>query len=213
MNETSENNSISRIVFDWIVPIDIFCFYFLFFNYGKVTETGIIKATGLVGILLLAITLVIGPLSRFFQSINFIKANRKFWGIASVVFVAIHALLVFGGYFNFSISILFNAISQKSIGLISGLISLLILFIVTATSFHFFMRHLNHATWKKIQNTSYIALFFALLHFFFIEQKAFSFTFNHVLETVPFWLSTIALFLRIIVYYFPKKITITSTAP
>lgn len=200
-----------RSLYDWALPIILFLIYFLFYNQGIASASGFIKTTGLVGILLLSITLFIGPASRFIQSINIEKEHRKFWGITSVAFVTVHALLVISNYFNYNLLVLFDTSRPKFPGLFSGLVSLLILFVVTATSYQFIMKHLQHATWKKIQNSSYIALLLGVIHFFLIEQKPTLSIIKYVLETIPFWFAIVVLVLRVCVYFFPKNVDSTST--
>lgn len=200
-----------RSLYDWALPIVLLLIYFFFYNQGIASTSGFIKTSGLVGILLLSITLFIGPASRFIQSLNIEKEHRKFWGIASVAFITVHAFLVINTYFHYNLFMLVDFSRPKFPGLFSGLVSLLILFVVTATSYQFIMRHLEHATWKKIQNASYIALLLALMHFFLMEQKTFPFTFKYILETIPFWLGTCTVVLRVIVYFFPKNTNVPST--
>ena len=83
-----DKNFIQRLI-DWGVPLGIFFLYFEFYNFGKFTPSEMVKTTGLVAIFLLALTLFVGPLARFIPSLDILKAHRKFWGIASFLFLVL----------------------------------------------------------------------------------------------------------------------------
>jgi len=203
-HHSADKNLIQRLI-DWALPVGLFILYFTLYNFGKFTPPEMIKTTGLMAIALLSITLVIGPLSRFVPSINVFKAHRKFWGISSFVFLVIHACLVVIIYFELNIFGIFNTASPKFIGLFAGFISLLVLLLVTVTSNHRLIKHLNPEMWKKIQTTSYIALTLAVIHFYLMELKDGVLVINRSLGQITFWFATIVVLFRLIVFFLPKK--------
>lgn len=190
---------------DWAGPIVLFLTYFLFYNFGKISPSELIKSTGLASVGLLSITLVIGSVSRFIPAVNVLKAHRKFWGISSFVFACIHALLVISVYFDWDISVFFNTASPRFWGLSIGLLSLILLFVITATSFQFVFRKLPPHIWKYIQNFSYAALLLAVAHFFLMEQKDGVLVIKRLLGQITYWFAILVIFIRILVYFLPKK--------
>lgn len=199
-----ENNLIQRII-NWLVPVGLFFLYFFFYNFGKFTSSEMIKTTGLMAISLLSITLFVGPIGRFIPSLNILKAHRKFWGITSFLFAAIHALLVFIFYYNFNLFDLINPENAKFFGFIAGLLALIILLIITISSHKKVLHHINPHLWKAIQTTSYIALFLAVLHFNLVEQVKGVLVIKRLLGRITYWFAAIVILIRLIVILIPKK--------
>lgn len=195
-------NTFQKIL-DYALPIGIIVLYFLFYNFGKISPSEMIKTSGLVAIMLLSITLFIGSLSRFVPSANILKIHRKHWGIASFIFALIHTLLVILYYFKLDFFRLFDV--SKGIGTQAGLIALLILFMATVTSFHVVFARLPEGMWKKLQMTSYAALALVVLHFFIMEQRDGVFVIKRTLGQITYWFAFVALIARVVVAIFPKK--------
>ncbi|OGK19766.1 hypothetical protein A3D80_03400 [Candidatus Roizmanbacteria bacterium RIFCSPHIGHO2_02_FULL_40_13b] len=201
----SMDKNLLQKLLDWIVPIGILLIYFFFYNFGKITPSEMIKTTGLVAIALLSITLFIGSLSRFIPAVNILKVHRKHWGIASFVLAIIHTFLVIMFFYKFDFFRLFNFTKSNTIGIQAGLIALLILFMVTVSSFHMIFEKLPEGMWKKLQMTSYIALALVVLHFFLMEQKDGVFVIKRLLGQITYWFAFVVLIARIVVAIFPKK--------
>ena len=160
---------------------------------------------GTCGNCMLSITLFIGSLSRFIPAVNILKVHRKHWGIASFVLAIIHTFLVIMFFYKFDFFRLFNFTKSNTIGIQAGLIALLILFMVTVSSFHMIFEKLPEGMWKKLQMTSYIALALVVLHFFLMEQKDGVFVIKRLLGQITYWFAFVVLIARIVVAIFPKK--------
>lgn len=84
---SAEKNIIQRLL-DWIVPLGLLFLYLQFYNFngdkissfaynfGQITPSEMIKTSGLLAISLLSFSLVIGPLCRFFPSLDVLKAHK-----------------------------------------------------------------------------------------------------------------------------------------
>lgn len=200
----TEEKNIVQHVGDWALPIGLLVVYFLFYNFGKITPSEMIKTTGLVAIMLLSITLFIGSISRFFPVFNILKAHRKFWGVSSFVYALVHAGLVLAIYADFDVIGLFTQ-SSSLLGLIAGLAALGILFIVTVSSIHRIISRLPPGAWKMLQMTSYLALALAVAHFYLVEQVNGVFVIKRLMGQITYWFAFVALIARVVVFVFPKE--------
>lgn len=201
---TKDKNTFQKII-DWLVPVGMFLIYFLFYNFGKISAPEMIKTTGLVSIALLSLTLLVGPATRFFPALAILKAHRKFWGVSSFLFLLVHFVLVLVVYFDLNFLKMFDTNNPKSFGLVIGLLSFLILLIVTITSNHRLIKFLHPDMWKKIQTTSYIALILAVVHFFQMESESGVLVIKRSLGQITYWFATIVVIIRFVVFLFPKK--------
>lgn len=195
---SKEKNFIQKLL-DFGLPLGLFLLYFQFYNFGKITPSEMIKTTGLLSIALLSFTLFIGPICRFFPSLNILKAHRKFWGITSFFVALIHFFLVYIYYFNSSLSRLFDPTTEKYYGLLAGIVSLVVLLLVTLTSNKAVLNSLSPKTWKIIQSLSYLALIFAVLHFYLVESKSGVLVIKRLLGQITFYFATIVIIIRAIV--------------
>ena len=103
----SDSKNAFQQLLDFGVPLILFWLYFQFYNFGQITPAEMIKTSGLLAISLLSLSLVIGPLCRFFPGLDILKAHRKVWGIASFYAAAIHTGLIF--YYFFKLDGTFNS--------------------------------------------------------------------------------------------------------
>lgn len=201
---STEKNIIQKII-DFGFPILLFWLYFQFYNFGKITPSEMIKTSGLVAIALLSITLGIGPLCRFIPFLNDLKAHRKVWGIASFLFAFIHTSLIYVYFFKYDLSKFVNFSNPKYLGLLAGIVSLLILFIVTLTSYKKFLDLLSPRTWKIIQTTSYLALMLAVVHFYIVESTNGVLVIKRLLGQITFGFAAIVVLIRLLVILLPTK--------
>lgn len=215
MNKSVSNNhpyhdSVNKNVFqkllDFGVPLVLFLLYFKFYNFGKISPSEMIKTTGLLAIALLSITLLVGPLCRFIPSLYYLKAHRKFWGILSFITALTHAVLVYVYYSNYDFYKLFNTASPKYFGILAGVIALIILLVVAITSSQKILNSLNPKAWKIIQSTAYLALIFAVLHFYLVESINGVLVIKRMLGKLTYYFATAVIIIRLIVLFFPKKI-------
>lgn len=201
----SEQKNIIQTVLDFGFPIALFYLFFQFYNFGKITPSEMIKTTGLLSISLLGFTLAIGPLCKFFPFLNFLKANRKVWGISSFLIAFAHVSLVFIYFYKFDLSKFVDTSNPKYPGIISGLLALVILFLVTMTSNKIALTKLSPKTWKLIQTSSYLALILAVSHFFLMESTGGELVIKRLLGQITFWFSATVIAIRVLVIFFPSS--------
>lgn len=129
-----------------------------------------IRATGSCAIILLHVILCIGPLARLNRRFLPLLYNRRHLGVLTFLIALTHAVLVLGYYHGFGvlhplISLLTSNTSYRSLVAfpfqVLGLLALLILFLMAATSHDFWLRNLSPATWKRLHMAVYAA--YALL--------------------------------------------------
>lgn len=201
---STEKNITQRLI-DIGVPAGLFLLYYQFYNFGKITPQEMIKTTGLLAVALLSLTLIIGPVCRFFPSLDFLKAHRKFWGILSFFVALTHAVLIYIFYVNYNLAKLFNPASPKYFGLLAGLASLLILLAVTLTSNKLALNSLSPKVWKVVQSMAYLALILAVLHFYLVESVNGVLVIKRVVGQITFGFAGLTVLIRLFVLIFPNK--------
>lgn len=201
---SQKKNIIQRLI-DVGVPVGLFLLYFLFYNFGKITPSEMVKTTGLLAIALLSLTLLIGPACRFFPALNILKVHRKFWGILSFFIALTHALLIYIFYANYNLTKLFDPTSPKYLGLLAGLISLVILLTVTLSSNKKILNAVSPNAWKLIQSASYLALAFAVVHFYLVESTNGVLVIKRLLGQITFGFAGAVILLRLIVLLLPSQ--------
>lgn len=199
----SIDKNLTQHLIDWGVPIGLFLFYFLFYNYGKISPSEMVKTSGLMAISLLALTLLIGPLARFVGAVDSLKAHRKFWGISSFLFLLVHIGLVITFYFKFNLGLLIDTSNPKFGGLAAGVLATIILLLVTLTSNQKALKGLSPRTWKIIQTTSYLALILAAAHFYLMEQVNGVLVIKRLLGKITLWFAVAVIIMRLIVLLLP----------
>ena len=199
-----DKNIVQRII-DFAVPILLFWIYFNYYNFGKFTASEMIKTSGLLTIALLSLTLIIGPITKLFPGLEFLKAHRKFWGIISFLAVLAHIALVFINYYKFDLLKFVDFANPKYPGILAGIISLAILLLVTLTSNKLALKSLSPRTWKTIQTTSYLALILAVAHFYIVESVDGVLTIKRLAGQLTFGFATITVIIRFLVLLLPKK--------
>jgi sulfoxide reductase heme-binding subunit YedZ len=130
----------------------------------------VLRAFGLTAVILLFITLAIGPLARLSDRFKPLLYNRRHMGVTVFFFALIHAGLVLMWYHGFSETNVFvsllatNPNYDRIYGFpfeALGLAALLILFVMAATSHDFWLDFLGAPVWKLIHMLVYPA--YALL--------------------------------------------------
>lgn len=190
-----------QVFIDFAVPAGLLYIFFAFYNNYQITPSEMVKTSGLLAITLLGLTLIIGPISRIFPALGFLKAHRKFWGILSFVVVLVHTLLVTHFFFKWDLSRFINTSNPKFPGLLSGELALIILLLVTFTSSNKIVAKLNPKTWKIIQTTSYIAMALALSHFYLMETVDGVLVIKRLLGKITFWFSVAVIVARLVVLF------------
>ncbi len=133
----------------------------------------LIRATAVLAFALLHVALVIGPLARLDRRFLPLLYNRRHLGVTTFLVSLVHAVLVLGYYHGFGTigpvsSLLTSNVQYRSIAAFPfetlGLIALLILFLMAATSHDFWLKNLSPAAWKGLHMLVYPAYVLLVLH-------------------------------------------------
>ena len=160
--------------YDIILVASIFAFIAAFFVFSKLShrspqaisdEILLLRATAVCGFTLLHITLAIGPLARLWPITAPLLYNRRHLGVATFLVCAFHATLatLFYGAFAgvFPLRAILAAGDIRSISGFPlewlGMLALLILATLAATSHDFWLKWLSPRTWKSLHMLIYIA--------------------------------------------------------
>lgn len=134
----------------------------------------LIRATGTCAIVILHLILAIGPLARLWPS-RFapLLYNRRHFGVAMFFLALIHGAVVLAWYGGFGVVDPLTAIFTMNdrydsfIGLpfeVFGILALVILFFMAATSNDFWLKNLSPRCWKTLHMGVYIAYASLVLH-------------------------------------------------
>lgn len=132
------------------------------------------RALGDVSFILLAITLMIGPLSRLWVPASKLLPWRRVLGIWFFLIAVLHVVLIFDGWFEWDImrSLGYQLdgrhyiLSKPGFGLANliGFVGFLFAFILTATSFDKIIKSLGGKAWKWIQNFAHVIFYLIAFH-------------------------------------------------
>lgn len=165
----------------WMVGLSVL-FLLAFFVTSSVLYSGdeaissmilIIRAFGVLAIVLLHVILCIGPLSRLSTMFAPVLYNRRHLGVMMFLAALIHGglVLLFYGAFGVRSPIAGVFDGYQSYTSISGfpfelmgLVALLILFGMASTSHDFWLSFLTARVWKSLHMLVYVAYGFVLLH-------------------------------------------------
>jgi methionine sulfoxide reductase heme-binding subunit len=163
-------------IYDAIVWSGVAAYLLLFIGLGvflqpaATIETLLIRAFGTCAGLLLHIVLIIGPLCRLSRKFLPLLYNRRHLGVTTFLVGAVHAgLSIFQfhalGRVNPFVSVLTSNTRFASVAdfpfQVLGLIALIILFLMAATSHDFWLNNLTAPVWKRLHTLVYAA--YALL--------------------------------------------------
>ncbi|HZX33995.1 MAG TPA: ferric reductase-like transmembrane domain-containing protein [archaeon] len=143
--------------------------FFLAFNL-LTNDLGLLKnvskAAAVAGTILIAITLLLGPLSRFFPGhFRHDLIYRKPLGIAGFFFAAVHVVVAFFNSYNADIYYIFSESNPNFLPAVYGTVAFLILIALALTSTASAIKNMGFRKWKMLQRTGYIALALIMLHF------------------------------------------------
>lgn len=131
------------------------------------------RALGTCAYLLLHLILCIGPLARLDKRFLPLLYNRRHLGVATFLVAAAHAAIATGFYHGFGVVSPFVSLltSNTNYGSLSafpfqvlGLVALLILFLMAATSHDFWLKNLGAAAWKCLHMLVYLAYALLVMH-------------------------------------------------
>jgi len=133
----------------------------------------LMRALGTLGIVLLHIILLIGPLARVSDLFAPLLYNRRHLGVCFFLIALLHALVAIGFYGGFGVrdpltSVLAAPSSFASVSgfpfEVLGFVALLIFFVMAATSHDFWLANLGPRFWKSLHMLVYAAYGFVVLH-------------------------------------------------
>ena len=163
-------------IYDAIIGVGVVVYLALFIGLGSIwnptatIETLLIRGFGTAAIILLHIVLIIGPLCRISPKFLPLLYNRRHLGVTTFLLGLTHATIVIFQFHTFGVlnpfvSILVNNTSFGSVPdfpfQILGLIALIILFLMAASSHDFWLKNLTAPVWKTLHTLVYFA--YALL--------------------------------------------------
>lgn len=156
-------------------------------------ETLIIRAFGSLAIVMLHVILSIGPLARLNKQFLPLLYNRRHLGVSMFLVAAVHgvfSIIQFHtlGNVNPIVSLFTSNMDYNSLVnfpfQVLGFLSLLILFVMAATSHDFWLHNLGPKVWKSLHMLVYAAYFMVVLHVFLGAFQQ---------ETSPFLLASLGL--------------------
>ncbi|MFI4897457.1 MAG: ferric reductase-like transmembrane domain-containing protein [Phycisphaerales bacterium JB059] len=169
-------------VYDLVLWTLIGAFIASYVVASKVAHTGehaisdeilILRALALCAFTLLTLILCIGPLARLDTRFNILLYNRRHLGVSMALLALAHAALAtlyYGGFGErnpisavLATNTTFNSISAFPFEL-PGLLALLILLAMAATSHDFWLKNLSPRWWKSLHMLVYVAYFLLLTH-------------------------------------------------
>ncbi len=136
-------------------------------------ETLIIRAAGSAAFLLLTIILCIGPLCRLDSRFLPLLYNRRHLGVVTFLLGAIHGVFAIIQFHTLGdkdpvVSVLTSNRNFSSLADFPfqqlGLVALLVLFLMAATSHDFWLRNLTPPIWKSLHMLVYIAYALLVAH-------------------------------------------------
>ncbi len=150
--------------------------YIVWLFYAGITDSlgadpvnTLLNETGIWAIHLLFITLLLSPLAKWLKSPAPIQFRRMLG-----IYVFVYALAHFSTYILFELQLDMTLVLSEIISrpyIIVGMLAILLLMALTATSFNLLRRKMGKR-WQQLHNTIYAILPLALLHFSW-SQKTF----------------------------------------
>lgn len=118
--------------------------------------------TGRVALILLVLSLACTPLNTLLHWGEVLRIRRAL-GLYAFLYAAIHLYIVVGIDYGFAFDLLWGDLSGKPY-IYAGAASMVILILLAATSFRWWMKHLGMG-WKRLHQLVYIAGPLAILHY------------------------------------------------
>lgn len=132
------------------------------------------RSSAVTSVILLAITLLIGPLSHFYTKyFEKHKDYRKKLGLLAVVYGLIH---IFITSYTWNLPKAISYTSSNRSAIILGILVAVLLLAISLTSNKKVFEHIKFPLWKAIQFTSYVVLALVILHFALIKKSSFLFS-------------------------------------
>ena len=143
------------------------------FRPNITVETLIIRTTAIIAFLMLHLIMVIGPLCRLNTRYLPLLYNRRHLGVSMFLIAAIHGIFCIIQFHAlgdihpilsiFKSNVKYQEISQFPFQTL-GFISLIILFLMAATSHDFWLKNLGPKVWKSLHMMVYVVYGLLILH-------------------------------------------------
>ena len=173
--------------------VKLFSFQDAQYSFRELNKVAALAAIGLI-----SIVFIFGPLSRLWPNV-FARylVYRKPVGLTGFGLALVHAIYSAWEFYGFDMTKMFS--SPSFLALVSGIIALFIFFLMTITSTQNALRYIGYKKWKALQTCGYIALLFAIAHFFIIESKPATGFDVRPYGLLFFYLAIAALILRLLI--------------
>ena len=146
------------------------------------------RATADASLVLLTVTMALGPLARIWSPLRTFLPFRREFGIYSMVLALVHIVIVFDGWLEWSIWRFFgshfhpalgrNVMVEHGFGLANfiGIVALAYGVVLTITSNNWSVRIFSGPTWKFLQTGAYVLWMLVVAHtayFLFMHFQSF----------------------------------------
>jgi sulfoxide reductase heme-binding subunit YedZ len=177
------------------VPVIVALFLFFFYGYMQTTPIMINRMLALEGLVLLNMSVLLGPLSRLLpKTFSRYLIHRKALGLWGVAFITAHVLLSLQLNYGFDFTALQSApqgvgivkgvqalLTQAGMllggmlpakpGLQAGVLAFIVLLAIALASNRLSEKVMGHRKWKILQRLSYLVLLISLAHFYIMESS------------------------------------------
>lgn len=165
--------TITRRLLKTCIHVGISGYLTVLFYYGVSDQLGadpvktLIHNSGLAAVVILLTTLSLSPIAKYLPCGDLMKF-RRLLGLY-VFFTALFHLLIYTFFdLQLNIRLLLDELIRRPYITI-GMVTLLILFVLSITSFDYVKRKMGRK-WQSLHNYVYLALCLALLHFSWSEK-------------------------------------------
>ncbi|KKU87387.1 hypothetical protein A3A64_00595 [Candidatus Gottesmanbacteria bacterium RIFCSPLOWO2_01_FULL_48_11] len=136
------------------LPIFAVLSYYLFLRRGYYDLYIANKAFGSTSLILIGIVLLIGPLSRLYQSFDNWVSYRKELGIVGFTLALVHtiiSLFLLPDKFAFASFFTYTSLNRGLVPFLFGITSIIMLFVLIVLSFDAVIRRMDKAVWWRWQ--------------------------------------------------------------
>ena len=157
------------------------------------------RAVGDAAIVLLALSLAVGPVSRLLPAASALGRWRRQLGIWTALTALVHSVLVLWGWVAFDLGRLmgyefipqlgYTARIEPGFGLanLMGLVAMTWLLVLLATSSDWAMRRLGPAVWSWVQGFAHVVFYLVILHSAYFLYMHYTLSFHRGVPPDPNW--------------------------
>ena len=161
---------IKSVVFiNSVVPLAILCWDAYFGQLGANPTEAALHVTGMLALIFLLLSLTITPLRKITGNNQF-SLFRRMLGLFAFFYGCVHLFTYFAFWRSFSLSGTIEDVSKRNF-ILFGMLALLLMVPLAATSTNAAIKRLGAARWKRLHQLAYIAAFLGAVHFW-MSKKA-----------------------------------------